>query len=283
MRIGMHVRAFEAGRPVAHIKGVERGAETIQIFASSPRQWRLPLIDPGIDREFVASLRKSALKPLFIHAPYLANLCSPTKGTRSLALSRTQWTMERAFALKAAGVVVHAGSCVGTSRTLALKRLSRAIGAVIGSAPDGPQYLVELTAGGSGAVASTITDAVELLDACGGDKRIAFCVDTCHLHAAGYDLKKAKGIDELLREFATKIGIKRLALIHTNDSRDPRDSRRDRHWHIGEGSIGPGGFRALVRHPLVQKVPMICETPGQVEDDKRNIMRLKKMRDTAAK
>lgn len=278
MRIGIHVRGFDAGKAVGVDRALERGAETFQIFASSPRQWRIPEIRPEADRDLVRKMKANDVRPLFIHAPYLVNLCSPTVATRRLALSRTQWTMERAFQLKARAVVVHAGSSVGTSGTVAVRRMARAISLVLGESTRGPRYLIELTAGGSGAVASTLEDAEQLIDACDGHSRLGICLDTCHLQAAGYEMATPQGVSEMLEEFRSRLGIKRLGLIHANDSRDPQDSRRDRHWHIGEGTIGRPGFRALVAHPMLANVPLICETPGKLEDDIRNVQELKLMR-----
>jgi deoxyribonuclease-4 len=279
MRIGMHVRGFDAGKPVAAARAVERGAETVQIFASNPRQWRVPEVNPEADEEFRAQMDEAGLGPLFLHAPYLVNLASPTEATRSASCRTVEWTMNRAAALGAVGVVVHAGHCVGRDRREALEGSARLLCELVDAAPEGPKLLLELTSGARGAVASHLEQAAELLDACGCHPGLGLCLDICHLHAAGYDLSGPAGVDLLIAELQELVGIEWLKLIHANDSRDPRGSRRDRHWHVGHGGVGLDGFRALVEHPALAGLPLICETPGEVEEDRTNVALLKSIRD----
>jgi deoxyribonuclease-4 len=277
MRIGIHVRGFAAGKPVAVARALERGAETIQIFASNPRSWRLTAVNPETDREFVRQMKRRDVKPLFIHVPYLVNLAASSPRFRRLSMRTLAWTLQRADSLHAAGVVVHAGSASTQRRTAVLRRIGRTISVLL---PEdrGPKLILELTAGGFGAVATRFDEVAELLDACDGHRRIAICVDTCHLQAAGYEMSTTQGVHQMVAELVTHAGMRRLALIHTNDSRDPQGSRRDRHAAIGRGTIGREGFRALVQHPNLQRIPMICETPGELREDRLNIARLKSMR-----
>jgi deoxyribonuclease-4 len=282
MRIGIHVRGFDAGKPVAATRAAERGAEAVQIFASNPRQWRVPPVDLESDKKFRVQMAEAGLGPLYLHAPYLVNLASPTEATRAASRRSVEWTMSRAAALGAEGVVVHAGHCVGRDRGEALEGSARLLCELLDAAPAGPRLLLELTSGAKGAVASHPEQAAELIEACGCHPRLGICLDTCHLHAAGYDLTGPEGVDLLISEVRELVGLDRLQLIHTNDSRDARGSRRDRHWHIGKGGIGREGFRALVEHPALGEVPLICETPGEVEEDRANVARLKDLRDAAA-
>lgn len=281
MRVGIHVQGFKDGAPVGPENAAERGADAIQIFASNPRQWASPEPDPDADSRFVAEMSRLGLEPLIIHAPYLINLSSPTAKTRHLSVRLLSWTLERAARLQAAGVVVHAGSSVGQPRLPALMQQAGLIREVLADAPPGPRYLIELTSGSRGAIASVLAEGAEMLDAVQGESRVGFCLDTCHMHAAGYDLATASGVHEMLDEVESTIGLGRLAVIHTNDSRDPRGSRRDRHWHLGEGQIGIDGFAALGADPRLSAIPFICETPGQVEDDRRNVELMRGLRRTA--
>lgn len=274
----MHVRGFEGGKAVAVERALERGAEVIQIFATSPRMWRTARVYPEADLDLRRQMRLRDVKPLFIHAPYLINLASPTAATRDLSRKTLEWNLQRAVDLAAAGVVVHAGAAVTQPHPRAIKQVAAAIGKTLGKATKGPRLLVELTAGGGGPVACNFEQAAQLLDACSAHPRLAFCIDSCHLHAAGYDLSSPEGVDELVGEMGSTVGLRRIGLIHANDSRDPRGSRRDRHWHIGQGFIGRKGFQAIVNHPRLQRIPVICETPGQVRDDRRNIAILKRLR-----
>ena len=278
----MHVRGFDGGKPVAAARARERGAEAVQIFASNPRQWRRPAVDPQADEEFRSQMRRERLGPLFLHAPYLVNLASPTPATREASCRTVEWTLVRAAALEAEGVVVHAGHCVGRERCDGVDSTADLLVKLLASAPEGLRLLIELTSGARGAVASDLAQGAELLGACGNHPGLGLCLDTCHLHAAGYDLSSAEGIDSLVDELRDLVGLDRLALFHANDSRDLRGSKRDRHWHLGRGQIGEAGFRALVRHPALSDVPLVCETPGELEDDRTNVAFLKGLRAGAA-
>jgi deoxyribonuclease-4 len=278
MRIGMHVRGFARGKPVAVEEGVRRGAETLQIFSSNPRTWRRAPLPPDAAEALARAVEAHDIGPLFLHVPYLVNLASPNPVTRDLSFQMLEAALERAASCGGAGIVVHAGSAAGDRRGLALRRQARAICRLLAEATAGPGYLLELTAGAPGHIASRFPAAAELLDACQGHARLGICIDTCHLHAAGYDLSGAGGVDETMAELEEHIGWDRLRLVHANDSRDPCGSRRDRHWHVGEGSIGEEGFRALVAHPNLARVPFICETPGDAADDRRNLAFLKALR-----
>lgn len=278
MRIGIHVRGFEAGKPVAVQRALERGAETIQIFASNPRQWRVPPISSEADEALSREAHSQDVGPLFIHAPYLVNLASPTHQTREQSIHMMEWTILRGAELGAQGVVVHAGQCVGGDRLEALRGAASSL-CSLASVSERSVLLLELTAGSKGAIASRISEAAEVLDACDGHPRLGICLDTCHLHAAGVSLSHHQAVDDLIGDVEAEVGIDRLGLVHTNDSMHPRGSRRDRHWHIGEGEIGLEGFRALLQHPSLTEIPMICETPGKLEEDRRNIATLKRLRD----
>jgi deoxyribonuclease-4 len=153
-------------------------------------------------------------------------------------------------------------------RAEALSRARESLLPLADSAAGEVVMVVELTAGASGAVASRWPQAGELLDALEQHPRVRFGFDTCHAWAAGYDLATPKGMRSCLAEMRREIGVERLALVHANDSRDPVGSKRDRHEHLGRGTMGLEGFRALVRSDAARRVPLIVETPpeGQPSD-----------------
>lgn len=264
-------------------RALERGAETVQIFSSSPRTWRRSPLEPPAAGELVRALRAHDVGPLFLHAPYLVNLASPSSETRKLSRRALEADMDRAAQLHTAGLVVHGGSSAGDPRPDALRRQARALLRILGEDAGGPRLLIELTAGAPGHLASRFPEAAEMLDACHGHPRLGICIDTCHLHAAGYDLSGPAGVAEAVGELRRKIGLRRLGLVHANDSRDLRGSRRDRHWHVGEGAIGREGFQALMAHPGLRAVPFVCETPGDLVDDRRNVGLLKELRALAGR
>ncbi len=275
-RIGAHV-------PVAGglLKGVANAVaascETFQIFVSNPRGWAMPEPDPSEDREFRARAAAAGLDPLFVHAPYLVNLASPSDEVYEKSVRALAYQMKRSRELGAAGLVVHTGAeAGGGDRRAAMAKAREALLRLLSREP-GPLLLLELTAGGAGTLAATLPEARELLELLDGHPRVGFCLDTCHLFAAGYELRTPGAINALAEEVEREVGWERVHLIHANDSRDPLGSRRDRHWHIGEGEIGREAFRLLVNHPAFSRLPLIVETPGDVPDHRKNVETLRSL------
>ncbi len=244
----------------------EVGAEAVQIFASNPRGWAAPQVERQALEAVAATMREAGLGPLYLHAPYLVNPASAHPVFLEKSAATLRWTLERAAWMEAGGVVVHAGSAGETPRAEAVQRVRGVLAPLLDVAP--VPVVIELTAGGSGAVASRWPQAAELLSVLGDHPRVRFCFDTCHAYAAGYDVGTAAGMHACLDEMRAEIGADRLALIHVNNSKDPLGSRRDRHEQLAKGTIGEDGFRALVRSSLARSVPLIVETPieGQRDD-----------------
>ncbi len=258
-RIGAHVGGGLTGIPD---NARRAGADTLQMFCSNPRGWAETAVSDDADAAFRGALAERDIAPLFIHAPYLVNVASPDETFYAKSIRNATWTMRRAHALGATGVVVHAGAGGPTTPRLdALARARDALLRIVDDAPGDALLVVELTAGGANTIASRWPQAGELLEAVDRHPRIRFCFDTCHAHSAGYDLSGVEGASACWDELDSSIGIDRLALVHANDSRDPSGSRRDRHAHVGDGTIGLAGFRALLAHPLARRVPWIVETP----------------------
>ncbi len=160
-------------------------------------------------------------------------------------------TLARAAAIGAAGVVVHAGYEMGGGR-----------------------------ASGKGSMAARFEEAAEQLAACDDHPRLAVCLDTCHAHAAGYDLTTPAAATAVLDELVRTVGD-RVPLLHVNDTRDPLGARRDRHWPVGEGEIGDAGFAAVLAHPGLAGAAAVIETPGELPEHARDVARLKRLRPAA--
>lgn len=272
-RIGAHVPT--RGRAANAVDEAEaRGAEAFQIFVSNPRAWAPPSISEEAAEEFRARREAAGSPPAFAHASYLVNIASPNPGfwRRSVELATGEASVAAALGLD--GLVVHAGAGGPGERPEAL---ARAAAAATAMAEAEAPVLLELTAGGAGTVASTIPEAAELLEATGWDARLGLVIDTCHLFAAGAPLDDPDAAGPAL-DALDEVGLSgRLRLVHANDARDPRGSRRDRHAHIGEGHIGEPGFRAVLAHEAVRRVPVVIETPGKVEEDRRNLALLRRL------
>jgi deoxyribonuclease-4 len=215
------------------------GADCVQIFISDPQSWRRP--PPRADAE---QLRASPL-PIYVHAPYLINVCSPRNNVRFGSLKILRQTCEAAAEVGAAGVIVHAGHAedgidAGIARWVrTLQRLASPV-----------PVLIENTAGGDNAVGRRFDALARLWEAV-GDHGVGFCFDTCHAHAAGEPL------DDAIARVRAIVG--RIDLLHANDSRDAPGTGADRHANLGQGQIDPDALRAMIRDA---GAPVVVETPG---------------------
>ncbi|RRR98114.1 deoxyribonuclease IV [Glycomyces terrestris] len=261
--IGAHVPVAGGLVKKGVAEGDAIGAETIQIFAGSPRGWAPPRVDEDAALAFREACGERGW-PVFVHAAYLINLASPVPETVDRSVENLRAAMTASHLLGAEAVVVHAGSSIDGDRAGALKRLGPVYRRVLDGLPP-MRLLVEPTAGAKNAMASTFQSTGEYLDAVGVDG-VGLCLDTCHLHAAGEALADPERLDASLRALTAAIGPGRIGLVHFNDSKDARDSRRDRHEKLGDGVLGREGLGAVVATPLLQGVPLVIETPTREHD-----------------
>jgi deoxyribonuclease-4 len=260
-------------------------AQAMQIFAGNPRGWALSPGDPEQDSVFRDACA-DARWPVFLHAPYLINLGSPTSTTAERSLASLRHAVRRGAEVGAAGVVVHAGSAVdGAHRAVAMRQVRDSLlpllDALEREGPAAPRLLIEPTAGGGEALASTVDDLGEYFSALEGHPRLGVCLDTCHAYAAGHDLARPGGIRTMLNALVRTIGKGRLGLVHANDSKDPLGSGRDRHAAIGVGTIGVDPFAELFVHPAMRGVPVVVETPGGERQHSTDVDVLRRLRDSA--
>jgi deoxyribonuclease-4 len=267
--VGAHVSG-SGGIARALQRARERGGDALQIFSSNPRGWALPA---GVPEDGPVEL------PLFLHAPYLVNLASPDPVTLSRSVSSVAFALARGARLGAAGVVVHAGHAVGASRSEALGRTARALRGLLdlaaggsGASPEtgGVDLVVELTAGGRGALACRPEEAAEIIEALDGDPRLRLCLDTCHLWAAGVDWGTEPARRELAAGLAA-LGPGRVALVHVNDSADPLGSRRDRHRNLGQGTVPVDALPPLLALPELAGAVLVTETPGTAAEQTADV------------
>ena len=270
----------------------EVGARAVQVFVGNPRGWALSDGDAAQDAAFVAGCAERDI-PAFIHTPFLVNVGSPTEATVEKSISSIAHNLRRGAQLGCRGIVVHAGSAVGEDRyEKALRQLHERLLPVLDAVPDGgPRLLIEPTAGGGRSLAATVEDLGPYLAALEWHPAVGVCFDTCHAWAAGHDLSVPGGMTATLDALEATVGAGRLALVHANDSLDERGSKRDRHTTLGEGSIGGGAygvgpFAELMAHPSMTGVPVVVETPSELDGSKtaghtRDIGLLVSLRDRA--
>jgi deoxyribonuclease-4 len=239
-------------------------ANALQVFVSNPRGWALAEGDPAQDEAFAAGCRERGI-PVFIHAPLLVNVGSPTPATVERSAAALAHGLRRGREIGADGVVFHAGSAVTDAHLpTALGQVRDVLVPLLdeSATAGGPRLLVEPSAGGGRCLAARVEDLERYLDAVAGHPWLGVCFDTCHAWAAGHDLRTPGGMTATLDTLVAIIGPDRLALVHANDSRDTCGSLRDRHQTIGAGTLGDAAFAELLRHPATANVPVIVETPS---------------------
>lgn len=273
MRIGAHLRT-PGGLRTAVETARDVGAEAAQLFISNPRAWSGPRLETA--ERFGAEWRAGGIGPLYVHAPYLVNIASPNPGFLERSLALCVQSVRACGVLGAGGFVVHAGAGGTGEPEAALERAAGVLRAVLAETPDETRLLVELMAATSGAVASTVAEAARLIDAV-DDERLGLVLDTCHLFVAGYALDEPAGVDALFDELHDAGLTDRLRLIHANDAKYGRGSRRDRHEVVGEGSIGPGGFAAILRRPEVRDLSLVVETPASGDARRAELERIRSL------
>jgi deoxyribonuclease-4 len=281
-RFGAHLsvaggleNAFDAGR--------RTGCDCLQIFVKNQRQWSAkPLTDEQISA-YKAAERRTGLSPVVAHASYLLNLASPLAANRKRSSLALIDELTRCEALGVSGLVLHPGAHMGDGVDEGIRRIAESIGQVHKATPGfAVRILLETTAGQGSAIGHEISHLGRIIDAVKQPERLMVCLDTCHLFAAGYDLRDEDAYGRMVDELAECIGLQRIACIHTNDSKMPCGSRVDRHEHITKGEIGKKGFANLLNDPRLAHAPRILETPkgadGRGTDlDKVNLARLRRL------
>lgn len=260
--IGAHTSAA-GGVHKALLHGQRIGATTIQFFTSNQRQWAgKPISDEELKRWNQAK-EETGLKELMTHASYLMNLGAPNP--ENLVKSRKALVdeIERCHQLELSYMNFHPGAALTDSVETCLDRIIESLLEVEKLASSGPtRLLLEATAGQG----STLGHEFEHLNYIirGVEKKIPIgvCIDTCHIFAAGYDIRNKKTWDKTLKEFDDVVGLKHLYALHVNDSKFPIGKKRDRHASLGEGEIGNEGFKAMMQHPALRELPKYLETPN---------------------
>jgi deoxyribonuclease IV len=260
MLIGAHV-STGGGLVRAIERAEERRCEAIQIFNQSPRMWRPTRYSDEDFAEFREAMKNSSVEVVAIHMIYLINPAAKDREMQRKSLESLTHALRVGDGIGALGVVVHPGALKDDTRTNARKRAVKLIKEALARSEKCP-IIYENTAGSPQLLGLDFDETAELIDRTGGPKRLGLCIDSCHLHATGYDVRTPEGMKELVDEIDAKVGLKQLKLLHVNDSRDKRGSNRDRHAPIGKGEIGRKGFRAFLGERRLQEVPAVLEGPG---------------------
>jgi deoxyribonuclease-4 len=273
-RIGVHV-GTAGGCWTAVNRAVEAGANTFQIFSSSPRAWRAVAVKPADAKKMRELRAEFGVEPVAIHASYLINLCSQTEAVRVNSVAAFRGEVERALALGAEYLVLHPGSWKGLTREeglrLAAESIERAIAGIDFARKDF-RILIENTAGAEFSLGGKLEQVAELVEHLKPCAPVAVCLDTCHVHVAGYDIVSEDGYIETMKLVEATVGLDAVKLWHCNDAKAPFGSKLDRHEHIGEGTIGAAAFRRLLHDERFAHCAFIAETPVDAPgDEARNV------------
>jgi deoxyribonuclease-4 len=275
VKLGRHLPT--SSRPVQAAEIAQRiGCDAIQIFVNNPTGWKQPQevpakpgkLDPAT--AFAQAAAERGLAPVVVHAPYLINLASPDKTIFDKSVILLGGTIQRASRFGARYVVFHIGSHRGTSYEAGIARIVEGLKLILPDAPEGVGVLVENDVGAGHEVGGRIEHLAAVLEALPEyAARLGICLDTAHLWGAGFDLSNEEDVGRMLADVDHLIGLQRLPVIHLNDTATPLGSHRDLHKRIGEGIIPEAGLRALLRHPALQEVAFILETPIEEDEEKR--------------
>jgi len=266
------------GLPTAFERGDTLGCRAIQIFTSSPRQWKgRDLTDQDV-AAFRAAWEASQCEVCFGHDIYLTRL-----GTRDRTiLKRSRETFQQELRtcqrLGLAYLVFHPVGDVDADENAILDRVADSLEVVLDAVPDeGTVVCLETTAGQGANVGYRFEQLARILERVEKRQRLGVCLDTCHVFVAGYDWRTARGYARMIDELDATVGLARLKAIHLNDSIKGCGSRVDRHAHIGQGEIGEAAFRRILRDPRLRGIPMVLETPKENDMDPVNLAVLRRL------
>ncbi len=284
-RIGIHTSSA-GGVENAAERAYRLGCNALQIFSSSPRQWKPYEIGASQCQAMTALRKRYDLKPLAIHSNYLINVASINDDFLQKSVVAFRGEIERGLALCADYLVLHPGSFRGFSPVEGLRRVVESVTEAADGLDlkrGGLTILIENTAGAEYSLGSTFDHLGALLECLRPNVPIGACIDTCHTHVSGYDITSPAGYKETMSKLDDLVGLKHVKVWHCNDAKAARGSKLDRHHHIGQGTIGLETFRWLLNDPRTEHSAFLAETPvDEPLDDLRNVDTLKSLVNLAA-
>jgi deoxyribonuclease-4 len=272
--------SIAGGLSLALDRGHALGCHAVQIFLKSHRQWAARPLAPDDVRAFRAARRRTGVRAVFAHASYLVNLATPGPAQWRQAVDAFTDELDRAEALGLSSVVIHPGSHMGDGLDAGIARIAAALDEVsLRTAGYRVKVALENTAGAGHVVGSRLTELGALVARVRRPERVGVCLDTCHLFAAGYDIRRREGWERAVAECERAVGLGRVLAFHLNDAKADLGSGLDRHEHIGAGFLGLAPFRLLLNDRRFARVPKVLETPKEPEPhaDRRNLRTLRRL------
>ncbi len=276
--LGAHV-SVAGGLDKAFDRAAEIGARTLQVFVKNQRQWRWRPLGDYERGMWWRKRRESPVTKVFAHGTYLLNLASEDDGIFTRSIDTLREELWRCAVLGIEGVIFHPGSHEGGIEAGCARIAEGLVEVDRDPRTHGALIILENTAGQGNTLGRTFEELRAMIDACPPEvaQRVAVCLDTCHLHAAGYDMSSAEGVHACFEQAERVIGLERVVALHLNDSKGACGSNLDRHMHIGEGTIGKQGFRALLGYAPLIGVPKLLETPPENDGLARDLETLREL------
>lgn len=254
------------------------GIGSCQLFSKNERQWLAKPLDPGVVDHFHQEVERSGIRDLVIHDSYLINLASPKDDILAKSMTAFQDELERSDLLGVPYLVTHPGAHTGSGTEAGIAQFAASLNRIFDFVPDNRTITcLETTAGQGTTLGRTFEELAAIIDLVEAKDRVGICLDTCHIFAAGYEIRTPDGYAATMEQFGSLIGFGKLKVVHLNDSKNPLGSFKDRHDHIGDGEIGLEGFRNLVNDSRFDGMIGILETEKDDgnEHDLRNLATLK--------
>jgi deoxyribonuclease-4 len=274
--IGAHL-STKGGLHTVFDRAAAIDASAVALFAKNSNQWK----GKEMTDDDVKLFRKMrTIRPMFSHASYLINLATTNPEFHRKSIAAMIDELDRAERLGIRAVVLHPGAHMGAGPDSGTDQIARSFDEIHAAIPNHKVItLLETAAGQGSCLGCTFEELGAIIKRVDDKRRLAVCVDTCHIFAAGHDIRTHDGYERTVDDIERHVGVNRVALFHLNDSKKPLGSRVDRHEHIGEGQIGLEGFRLLLNDARFRRIPKLIETPKKIEheSDRRNLATLRSL------
>ena len=250
------------------------GCTAIQVFTKSPQIWKSKPVTDEVIADFKAAVLETGITEIVSHDSYLINMAGSTEEGREKSIVGLIEEINRCSAYGIPYVNSHMGSHIGQGEEIGQQLLIEGARRVLAETDPSVMLLMETTSGQGSALGATFEQLAFVLDGLGGDSRVGVCVDTCHIFAAGYDIRSEEAFGETFGKFESVVGFDRLKAVHCNDSLGKFGSHKDRHAANGEGEIGETAFRLLVNDTRFDQIPILLETPMEDGGHERDLAKL---------
>ena len=279
MILGKHV-SIAGGIDKSLKRAAEIGCNSVQIFVKNPRGWKARKLNTAEVERFKKNRKKFNINPVVVHAAYLINLASPKKELWEKSISALKMELSRSARLGAEYLVFHPGSHTGSGIESGIKRISEALNIIFSESDkltEKTMILLENTAGAGSSIGQDFSELKAIIDQVEQSDKLGICIDSCHSFAAKYNLQQKSGLNKLISDLESEIGLSRLKVLHLNDSKYSCCENNDEHAHIGEGKIGKKAFKNIINHPKLKDLPFILETPWFENQVDKDVILLKKL------